>query len=131
MGIKRNRTINNPWIWDLKAVPVHDNDDKRGKFRHDMDKSMGRAMTRYLGSLLELVFPDIDMKVTNGTLTITVTTITKLISPTVHITGDVVIDGNLIVNGTIRASGDVIGGGISLMHHTHPGCQGGSTGQPS
>lgn len=27
-------------------------------------------------------------------------------------------------------SGDVIASGISLVHHVHPGCQGGSTGQP-
>lgn len=27
-------------------------------------------------------------------------------------------------------SGDVVASGISLVHHTHPGCQGGSTGQP-
>lgn len=31
--------------------------------------------------------------------------------------------------GSLRATGDVVAGGVSLMHHTHPGCQGGSTGQ--
>ncbi len=30
---------------------------------------------------------------------------------------------------TITVTGDVIASGISLVHHTHPGCQGGSTGQ--
>jgi len=39
-------------------------------------------------------------------------------------------NGNINVNGGITATGDVIGGGISLDHHTHPDAQGGSTGTP-
>ena len=34
----------------------------------------------------------------------------------------------ITVNGTITVNGDVIADGISLVEHTHPGCQGGSTG---
>lgn len=30
----------------------------------------------------------------------------------------------------IQVTGDVIAGGISLIHHVHGGCQGGTTGQP-
>jgi hypothetical protein len=39
-------------------------------------------------------------------------------------------NGNINVNGGITATGDVIGGGISLDHHTHPDPQGGNTGPP-
>lgn len=31
----------------------------------------------------------------------------------------------------VTVTGDVIAGGISLMHHTHPGDSGGTTGQPN
>lgn len=41
------------------------------------------------------------------------------------------IKGDVSVNGSITATGDVISeNGISGSHHTHTGCQGGSTGQP-
>lgn len=41
------------------------------------------------------------------------------------------IKGNLTVSGKITASGDVLAeNNISGAHHTHPGCSGGSTGQP-
>lgn len=41
------------------------------------------------------------------------------------------IKGDVSVNGSITATGDVISeNGISGAHHTHTGCQGGSTGQP-
>lgn len=33
------------------------------------------------------------------------------------------------LEGSLTATGDVVAGGVSLMHHTHPGCQGGSTGE--
>lgn len=43
----------------------------------------------------------------------------------------VAIKGNLTVSGKITASGDVLAeNSISGAHHTHPGCSGGSTGQP-
>lgn len=134
---RRNRTITNPYIWNKKAVPVKDSDDKRGKFRHDMDRSMGRAMTRYLGNILEWKFPHIDLKITDGTWVINVTTSTTHTCPIttingdVNINGNVVINGNLTVNGLITATVDVIGAGVSLKSHTHPGCSGGSTGSPS
>lgn len=43
----------------------------------------------------------------------------------------ITIKGDLTVNGKITASGDVLAeNSISGAHHTHPGCSGGSTGQP-
>lgn len=43
----------------------------------------------------------------------------------------ITIKGDLTVNGKITASGDVLAeNSISSAHHTHPGCSGGSTGQP-
>lgn len=38
--------------------------------------------------------------------------------------------GNVSVNGQINATGDVVGGSISLDHHTHSDPQGGTTGPP-
>lgn len=35
------------------------------------------------------------------------------------------------INGTVTVTGDVVAGGISLMHHTHPGDSGGTTGAPN
>ncbi len=50
----------------------------------------------------------------------------------VRITGPVTIAGDVTVSGAIEASDDVVGGGISLMGHTHRGVQPGSgnTGAP-
>jgi hypothetical protein len=39
-------------------------------------------------------------------------------------------DGNATLPGTLTALTDVIGGGISLKTHIHPGDSGGKTGQP-
>jgi hypothetical protein len=36
----------------------------------------------------------------------------------------------LIINNNVTVNGDVVASGISLVHHTHAGCQGGSTGGP-
>lgn len=46
----------------------------------------------------------------------------------IHITTTV-----LRTSATVIAQGDVVAGGVSLMHHTHPGVEpgGGSTGQPN
>lgn len=56
----------------------------------------------------------------------------------IEIKGDVTVAGKLdvskdtTVSGGIIATGDVVSeGGISGAHHTHPGCRGGSTGQPT
>lgn len=35
------------------------------------------------------------------------------------------------IQGGLRATGDVVGEGVSLAHHTHPGDSGGTTGQPN
>lgn len=37
--------------------------------------------------------------------------------------------GSLHTTGAITSDSDHVAGGVSLMHHTHPGCQGGSTGE--
>ena len=49
------------------------------------------------------------------------------------INGNVEINGDVQVNGKITASDDVVGGGISLMTHTHSGVQSGGamTGPPA
>ena len=112
-------------VWEIKAPQIKDSDDKRGTFRHDMDKVLGRAMTRYLGNLLEWVFPNIDIKVTSGVVTINVKTSTTHTCPITTINGDVVINGNLKVNGNIHATGDIVAGSVSLRKHTHVGCHGG------
>lgn len=44
----------------------------------------------------------------------------------IHITS-----GTVRCSGTVIAQGDIIAGGVSLMHHTHPGDSGGTTGQPN
>lgn len=111
--------------WEIVAEPTKDSDDRRGTFRHDMDKSLGRAMTRYLGKILEWVFPNIDLKVTDGVLTITVTSKTTHTCPLTVVNGDVTINGNLKVNGNIHATGDIVAGSVSLRKHTHVGCHGG------
>lgn len=123
-----DETRKKPWL--IEAMPIKDGDDRRGTFRHDMDKVLGRAMTRYLGSMLEWVFPNIDLIVTEGVVTITVTTKTTHTCPLTIINGDVTINGNLRVNGNIHATGDITAGSVSLRKHIHPGCSGGTTGSP-
>jgi phage baseplate assembly protein V len=44
--------------------------------------------------------------------------------------GDMTINGDLVINGNLTVTGDVVISGISFLGHTHPGCQGGSTGPP-
>lgn len=39
--------------------------------------------------------------------------------------------GSLHTTGAITSDADHVAGGVSLMHHTHPGDSGGTTGQPS
>jgi len=40
------------------------------------------------------------------------------------------MDADVEQTGFFHSSGDHVAGGISLMTHTHTGCQGGSTGGP-
>lgn len=57
---------------------------------------------------------------------------------TIKSDGNIIMDAKLVtinadvrVNGKVTASGDVISEDrVSGAHHTHPGCSGGSTGQP-
>lgn len=46
------------------------------------------------------------------------------------ISANMAITGNTTQNGAITSTGDQVAGGISQTGHTHPGCQGGSTGAP-
>ena len=46
------------------------------------------------------------------------------------ISANMAITGNTTQNGSITSTGDQMAGGISQTGHTHPGCQGGSTGAP-
>lgn len=47
-------------------------------------------------------------------------------------TQNITLNANVTVNGKIIASGDILSeNGVSGAHHTHPGCSGGRTGQPS
>lgn len=117
-------------VWKIKSSQIKTNEDLRGTFRHDMDKVMGRAMTRYLGKILEWKFPFMDIKVTEGTLVITVAQSTEHTSPLTTVNGDVVINGDLKVNGNVTVTGDVVASGVSLVNHTHPGVHG-PTGKPS
>lgn len=119
-----DETKKKPWLID--ATPTKDGNDRRGTFRHDMDKKLGRAMTRYLGAKLEQIFPNIDIKITDGVAVILVTTKTTHTCPLTVINGDVTINGNLLVNGDIKATGDVVAGTVSLRKHKHVGCHGGS-----
>lgn len=113
-------------LWEIMAPQTKSGDDKRGTFRHDMDKSLGRAMTRYLGNTLEWVFPHIDLTITGGTWTIKVTSKTVHTCPLTIINGNVEINGNLEVRGNIHATGDIVAGSVSLRKHTHVGCHGGA-----
>lgn len=55
----------------------------------------------------------------DGTIEVRAATQVSIVSPTVHVTGD------------LRVDGDVTAGPVSLRAHTHPDPQGGNTGQPS
>lgn len=50
-----------------------------------------------------------------------------------QLNGNTRIDGDAGITGTVTADTDVVGGGISLKNHTHPGVQAGSakTGKPT
>lgn len=54
-------------------------------------------------------------------------------SLTMHGTGGgaaaATMTGSLHTTGAITSDADHVAGGVSLEHHTHPGCQGGSTGE--
>lgn len=128
---KKKKQFRTKPVWKMEIEPVQDTDDRRGKYRFDVDKVMSRAYTRYLGQIWELFTPDMEITVTDSYMNIKVASLTTLTSPQVIINGNVTINGNLQVNGYIHATGDIVAGGVSLMHHTHPGCMGGSTGSPS
>ncbi len=61
-----------------------------------------------------------------------ITTENMTINAETTINGNVTINGDQTNSGTITSDGDQVAGGISTMHHTHPGVQSGgsNTGQP-
>jgi hypothetical protein len=88
--------------------------------------------------------------VTGGNLSATVAGTTNVVSggnttvttPVLTINGNVIINGSLTqgkgsnggncqMQGPLNVVQDVTAGSISLMHHTHPGDSGGTTGQPN
>ncbi|NTU68921.1 MAG: phage baseplate assembly protein V [Chlorobiaceae bacterium] len=80
--------------------------------------------------------------IASGTLTGTITGETTLTTPTFTINANVVINGMLTQGkgsagggatmlGPVVVTNDVTAGGKSLIHHTHPGDSGGTTGQPN
>lgn len=92
-------------------------------FRKDLDESMGKAMVRYnkYPDQLELVFPDMTIKVTKKNLVITVankgdmrfgTTLNvtagsniTLTAPEIILNGHVTINGDCDINGSIWHAG--------------------------
>lgn len=91
------------------------------------------------GSFAVSGLPDesIALATEDGSIYVAVTKSNIVLNGNVQVNGNVQIDGSLsatsdaTVDGSITATGDVVSeGGISGAHHTHPGCQGGSTGQP-
>lgn len=89
--------------WSGKNPPP---ESGAGLYRKDLGRQAGEAVIRYKGGKL-----DIEVG-------------------TVHFTGDLVIDGNVEIAGDLTVTGsitakevtaevDVVGGGVSLAHHTH------------
>ncbi len=89
--------------WSEKNRPP---ESGAGLYRKDLGRAIGEAVIRYL----------------DGALTIQV--------DVAHFTGDVTIKGDLKINGDLTVAGritanevgaavDVVGGGVSLAHHTH------------
>lgn len=68
----------------------------------------------------------------DGQADITVSGNVNLTAPETNIKGNVNVEGDVNVTGTVTADTDVVGGGISLKSHTHPGIEPGSgnTGAP-
>lgn len=102
-------------------------------YRKDYNRKYGDAYERYdhkAQEYKEVVTGTYDIEPTKDfTLTVNKTTIIKVKADgSIEITAPA---GITINTPQITVTGDVIAGGISLDHHTHPGCSGGSTGQPS
>lgn len=89
-----------------------------------------------------------DVKVTCNSMTVDASKSVTATTPIFTINGNTVMNGSLLLNGkvsvaggstgnsadfsgTITAQGDVIGQGVSLKNHTHPGDSGGTTGKPN
>jgi hypothetical protein len=68
----------------------------------------------------------------NGNVTLNTTGKVIAKASEFDLTGNLSVNGDVNVNGSIHASGDVVGGGISLDNHIHPGVKAGPdfTGRP-
>lgn len=102
-------------------------------YRRDYNRKYGDAYERYDHKAMkykEVVTGTYDIEPTKDfTLTVNKTTIIKVKADgSIEITAPV---GITINTPKITVTGDVIAGGINLDHHTHPGCSGGKTGQPT
>ena len=65
----------------------------------------------------------------SGAATVTAPSVT-VDAQTTTLNGNLVVNGAVNVSQTVTAATDVIGGGISLKHHTHADPQGGDVGAP-
>lgn len=100
-GTEAGVVLGRPWS-DKNRPP----ESGAGLYRKDLGRAIGEAVIRYL----------------DGALTIQV--------DVAHFTGDVTIKGDLKIAGDLTVAGritanevaaavDVVGGGVSLAHHTH------------
>lgn len=83
--------------WSEKNKPP---EGAAGLYRKDMARTPGEAMIRYKG----------------GTMTIKAGSV--LVEGNLTVTGDLTVAGSITAN-SVTAAVDVVGGGISLAHHTH------------
>lgn len=102
-------------------------------YRKDYNRKYGDAYQRYDHKALEYlesITGTYDIKTTKDfTLTVNDTTVIKVKADgSINITAP---SGITITTPQITVTGDVIAGGVSLDHHTHPGDSGGTTGQPN
>ena len=103
-----------------------------GLYRKDYNHQAGLAFERYDAkekAYSEEVTGTITIKPSESwTLQVGSCTITANKDGSISITAPA---GISVTTPTVTVTGDVIAGGVSLDHHTHPGDSGGTTGQPS
>jgi phage baseplate assembly protein gpV len=105
-GTEAGVVIGRPWSEKNKPP-----EGAAGLYRKEMARTPGEAMIRYKDGTLTLKAGSV---VVNGNLTVT---------------GSLNVQGAITAQ-SVEASGDVVAGGISLMHHTHTDSMSGSTTPP-
>ena len=103
--------------WSEKNPPP---ESGAGLYRKDLGRAIGEAVIRYLDGALTIEVPVTHFK---GSVTI---------KGDLKIAGDLTVAGRITAN-QVEASVDVVGGGISLAHHTHTctcAISSGTTSQP-